>query len=59
MEDQLKKCTICKKTDTNEFDFGPWMTKDDCTIHYFCAVSNCVRFIILVFINFHYNRHLI
>lgn len=33
------QCFICKMTDTNELDYGAWKTSDDCTVHYFCAVS--------------------
>lgn len=40
MDETIRKiCEICKLSDTNEYDYGEWMTSGDCTIHYFCAVS--------------------
>lgn len=34
-----KVCEICKLKDTDKLNYGEWLTSDDCTIHYFCAVS--------------------
>lgn len=32
-------CQICKRSDTDEYNYGPWKTSDGYTVHYFCAVS--------------------
>lgn len=43
MDETIRKvCEICKLSDTNEYDYGAWMTSEGCTIHYFCAVSTLV-----------------
>lgn len=34
-----KTCDICKFSDTDELNYGPWKTSEDITVHYFCAVS--------------------
>lgn len=32
-------CRICKRSDNDEYKYGPWKTSDGFTVHYFCAVS--------------------
>lgn len=33
-----KQCLFCRRSETNDLDFGEWKTAGDITVHYYCLV---------------------
>lgn len=43
-EGGIKTCFICKKSDTDKFNYGNWESIDSFDVHYYCLVSICDGF---------------